>query len=98
MVHSGKNLKEIYTINKKKKIVLKNLENFTVSDQVLIKRNERCFFDLPKFVKLQLLELGIKVDNIHQNYNDCTICNQRFHSYRRSGQDAGRQATIISLL
>ena len=76
---------------------LKNLEGFAFRDQVLIRRNEKHYFDLPKFVKLQLLELDIKVDKIRQNYNDCTICNPEFCSVRRQGETSSRQATIVVL-
>ncbi len=77
---------------------LKNLENSTFLEDVILKKDSLLYLDLPRLVSLQLLDLGVTCREIRTNYNDCTICNQRFHSYRRSGQDAGRQATIISLL
>ena len=75
----------------------KNLENFLFSDEVLLKKDEKLFFNLPRFVELQLLGLGVKKENINKEYNSCTMCDSRFHSFRRDGQDSGRQATVIVL-
>lgn len=74
-----------------------NPEILKYSKDVILKKNNSLFFDLPKFVKLQLLNLGIKEKQIDTSYNLCTICNSNFHSYRRGKESSGRQATIISL-
>ena len=74
-----------------------NLDNSIFLNQVILKRNEKYFFDLPKFVRLQLLDLGVEDHNIRQTYNDCTICNHNFCSYRRDGAAAARQLTVVVL-
>ena len=74
-----------------------NLEFTNFSEEVFLKKGEDVFFDLVRFVKLQLLDLGIKCERIKEEYNACTICNHKFYSYRRQGVLAGRQATIIVL-
>jgi len=76
---------------------LEKLESISFVEDVIFYRDEKTFFNLPKFVGLQLLGLGVKKVNIHKNYNDCTICNTQFHSYRRDDNTTLRQATIISL-
>ncbi|MFC1894393.1 peptidoglycan editing factor PgeF [Candidatus Dependentiae bacterium] len=76
---------------------LNHLENSTFINQVILKRQNKYFFDLPKFVRLQLLDLGIKENNIHQNYNDCTICNTKFCSFRRQNGTSSRQVTVVAL-
>ena len=76
---------------------LKNFENFSFVDQVIFKKEDHLFFDLLKFAELKLLDLGLKIENLHKNYNNCTICDLNFHSYRRDKEQAGRQATIVAL-
>ncbi len=77
--------------------VIKELENFSFADEVVIWHEHGVFFNLPKFNQLQLEALGIKKDAFHVQYNVCTICQDQYHSYRRQGVGAGRQATIIAL-
>jgi polyphenol oxidase len=76
---------------------LENPEILKYSKDVISKKNNPLFFDLPKLANLQLLNLGIKEKQIETSYNLCTICNHTFHSYRRDKERSGRQATIISL-
>ncbi|MBS1988602.1 peptidoglycan editing factor PgeF [Candidatus Dependentiae bacterium] len=63
----------------------------------LIKRNGKVYFDKVLFNKSLLIELGVKPENINQQYNQCTMCTQGFHSHRRSGGLAGRQLTCALL-
>ncbi len=74
-----------------------NLDNSTFSDQVIFNKDNKIFFDIPRFATLQLTELGIPSKNIKKNYKSCTVCDTRFHSHRRNGKEAGRQATIVAL-
>lgn len=59
--------------------------------------NGNHFFNLPLFVQLQLLELGILRTQINTHYNVCTICNNSLYSYRRQGMAAGRQMSVACL-
>ena len=75
----------------------KNLEKYSFFEQTIFKKENGIFFNLPLFAKLQLLQVGIKENNINQNYNDCTICGDRFFSFRRDGSLVGHQVTIVVL-
>ncbi len=75
---------------------LQGLEESVFADQVIINRG-RLFFDLSLLNKLQLLDVGVLPERINDRYNICTICKKFFHSYRRDGKFAGRQATIAVL-
>jgi YfiH family protein len=76
---------------------LENLEDSEFTEQVIFKRDNKTFFNLPRFIKLQLLDLGVKQENIRKQYNSCTICDERFHSYRRDKKTKYRQATVVVL-
>jgi YfiH family protein len=58
---------------------------------------EEVFFDLPGFNKLQLESIGVKKEAFHWGYSICTICDDKFYSYRRQKEQAGRQMTVVSL-
>jgi polyphenol oxidase len=75
----------------------KNLEHLSFNNDILIQKEDSLYFDLPKLVLLQLVEFGISRKDVKIDYNSCTICDLRFHSYRRSNQGVGRQATIVIL-
>ena len=76
-----------------------HLEGFSWVDkqQVFIERNNKLFFDVPRFNQLQLEAAGIKNEAIFTEYNLCTMCNTSFYSHRRDGEAAGRQMTVICL-
>ncbi len=74
-----------------------NISAFWYADRVLKKVNDVVLFDLPLLNTLQLQEMGIHESAISREYNFCTICDHRFFSYRRQGESAGRQMTVISL-
>jgi hypothetical protein len=65
-------------------------------NETFLARDKKYFFDNTKFNYLQLTQAGVK--DISFDHNVCTICDHRYHSYRRSGNSAGRQlsAAIIS--
>jgi len=73
------------------------LNDFSYKNQVLEYRDDKIFFDLPKFNILQLLEVGLSEDQINLDYNHCTICNPNFHSYRRNNFSPNRQPTVAWL-
>lgn len=64
---------------------------------VVQKKDNTLFFDLPRCNQLLLEKVGIKKNAFNLNYNNCTICNNHYFSYRRQGKQAGRQMTVISL-
>ncbi len=59
--------------------------------------NGKYHLDIPAVNKEQLISAGVKIENIeHENF--CTICsNDRFHSYRRDGNESGRMMGVIGL-
>ena len=76
---------------------LEYFEEFEFLDRVIQPRSDGIYFDLPMFNIALLEELGIKRDAINLTYNDCTVCNPKLFSYRRSGQSTGRQMTVVCL-
>jgi len=54
-------------------------------------------FNLTLCNELLLKELGITHKQIDKSYNECTICNDRFCSYRKKPGDYTRQMSIIWL-
>ncbi len=77
--------------------LLASLEAFDYADDVIHYHNDVPFFDLPRFNRLQLQACGVKSEAFHTDYNICTICDPMFYSYRRDGEKAGRQMTVVSL-
>ena len=72
--------------------------NTLVNDKkVLHRKNGKLFFDLPGFNQFLLEAAGIKKNAFCLDYNICTICDNQFFSYRRQGEQAGRQMTIAHL-
>lgn len=65
--------------------------------EVIEERNNSLFFDLPYFNQRQLMLAGIKKEAFCFDYNYCTICDERFFSFRRQGKQAGRQMTVVLL-
>lgn len=77
----------------------RHIEGFSYAHktQVIIERDNKLFFDLSLFNRLQLEAIGINPQAISREYNLCTMCNNQFYSYRRDGENAGRQMTVICL-
>ena len=63
----------------------------------LFERNERVFFDNVAYIQEQLIEMGLKKEQINVENAHCTICNVQFCSYRRQGQLNLRQMSIVAL-
>jgi len=77
---------------------LMNFESFPYAEKAIHKHSdEQLFFDVPGFNRLQLERAGVKKEAFRLDYNICTICDPAFYSYRRQGNQAGRQMTIVSL-
>jgi hypothetical protein len=76
---------------------LEKLSGFPYAYEVIERRDGRIFVNIPKLNLLQLFEAGIQKENVVLDYNQCTICNQKFHSYRRNSESPFRQPTIVWL-
>jgi YfiH family protein len=74
-----------------------HLRNSPYVKKVLTQRDGRLYFDNPGLNKLQLMAAGVNEENINVTEHKCTICNNRFHSYRRAAdkKNYGTQATIV---
>lgn len=58
---------------------------------------EKYFIDLSHANRLQAVSSGVPVENIWLS-DECTFCNaEKFHSYRHSGENAGRQGGFIMM-
>jgi YfiH family protein len=63
----------------------------------LIRRDGKCYFDMPADNRAQALACGISSDRI-RDMGGCTLTEpERYFSYRRDGQASGRMAAFISL-
>ena len=58
--------------------------------------NRKWKIDLHKQIRLQLIESGISVSNIHAS-DICTYESQICHSYRRDGSEAGRMYAFMGM-
>jgi YfiH family protein len=76
---------------------LPNIEKFIYKNEVIIKRDNKLFCDVPLLNKRQLIDLGIAPDQINLDYNLCTLCNHNFHSSRRHGPGYSAQSTVVWL-
>jgi YfiH family protein len=74
-----------------------NLRDCPYKKEVLLTRDGRLYFDNPKLNVLQLVACGVKPENINRAHHACTMCNHRFHSYRRAvdKKSYGTQATVV---
>ncbi len=78
--------------------VISALKKINFLDDVIVKKNNDFYFDLPLLNKKILLQSGVASERINMQYNLCTICNDDFCSYRRKKGDPYRQMSVISLL
>ncbi len=76
---------------------VEQLDNFPYADKVLKRVGDQLMFDLPEFNRKQLRSIGVPKEAFRMQYNICTICDDSFFSYRRQGEEAGRQMTVVSL-
>jgi len=77
--------------------VIAALRRSIAAQNCLTHRDGATFLDLQNLNRSQLLQAGIKADNIDV-INVCTICDRRFFSYRRQGEHAGRFALIAAMV
>ncbi len=59
-------------------------------------KNKQCYLDLAAVNKNQLLDIGLKQENIF-DCGVCTCCNENYFSYRREGEKAGRMISAMML-
>ncbi len=61
----------------------------------LTQKHSKYFFDLAAENKRQLVDCGVKEDNI-ADCGRCTVCeNDRFYSFRKEKDDAGRMVSFL---
>lgn len=75
----------------------KKFQNLTGSNIVTRFKSRTWFLNLSKIALFQLRKLGIKESNIEVS-DICTSCNNRFWSFRRDKQKAGRMINLIGLV
>jgi YfiH family protein len=72
-------------------------EFFRLFPDSITKKGKRYYLDLIKENIGQLVESGVRKDNIFDS-RFCTFCsNELFFSYRREGKDCGRTISLIAL-
>jgi YfiH family protein len=62
----------------------------------LIKRNERIFMDIALINRRQLIDCGVREENIFDP-GFCTFSDNDFFSFRKEAQDAGRLISVVML-
>lgn len=67
-----------------------------MANQTVAMDRDRILFDLPLFCCIRLEEAGVRASAIDFSQNQCTVCNERFCSYRRDSDDM-RQISIVTL-
>lgn len=73
------------------------LDQFNLPEAVHRDADGYYYFDLGFLARSMLINLGVNPTNIDGSHSVCTICNQKYFSFRRQGAQAGRQATIAWL-
>jgi hypothetical protein len=69
--------------------------NFTDDNAFFIQRGDQLFFDLPLLSASLLSVIGLPKTAINEQYNCCTICNDDYFSFRRQGEAAGRNVSVV---
>jgi len=76
---------------------LEQLQDFEFVENVVQRRSDGLYFDIPMFNMVLLEGIGIKKEAFQFEYNDCTVCNKLFYSTRRDGDSAGRNMVVAAL-
>ena len=76
---------------------LSYLQKFSNPSQFLLERDGRLFFDKAACNISQLLAVDILQQNIYSTHLICTICDDRFYSFRRQKSEAGRNISLVWL-
>ena len=80
---------DVYLLFKDK---FKNIDKYTIYKE----NTNKYYIDTINLNKDYLIELGLNKNNIYLS-NLCTMCDDRFHSYRREKENSGRNIAVISL-
>lgn len=64
---------------------------------LIFRKNDKRYFDPIKKAQIELLENGILQNHIDLQHHQCTICHEKYCSYRREREMAGRQPSLIYL-
>jgi polyphenol oxidase len=78
-------------------MILKDKTLARYAEQVFVWEDNVLRFDNGALNFLMFVQAGVLAHNMHTDYSKCTICNGSFHSFRRDGEWAGRQATVVVL-
>lgn len=76
------------------KHILQVEKNIPTDPDISLERQGRIYFDLPLFLLLQAESVGLPASQLSL-ISICTICDDRFFSYRRQKTDSGRQLSFI---
>lgn len=76
---------------------VQQLASFLWVESVIDRRDNKLFFNLPRCNSLLLQDAGVRPASISSAYNECTICNTIFCSYRRDASASCRQLAFIVL-
>jgi YfiH family protein len=69
--------------------------NFPDENKFFVQRGNQLFFNLP-FLNAHLLNAtGLPKTAMNEQYNCCTICNDDYFSFRRQGDAAGRNVSVV---
>jgi YfiH family protein len=66
-------------------------------DQTIRVSGTTYYFDLARYNQILLCNEGAPPESCCFDYNQCTICNPIFCSYRRQRDRAGRQMSVVAL-
>jgi copper oxidase (laccase) domain-containing protein len=67
-------------------------------NKIVPSSNRKIYLDLKKENRSQLLQQGVRENNIEMSAS-CTICEKdMYHSYRRDGRKAGRMMAVICMI
>ncbi len=69
--------------------------NFADGIPFFTQRKDKLFFDLPLLNAHLLNTTGVLKTAINEQYNCCTICNDDYFSFRRQGEAAGRNVSVV---
>ena len=69
-------------------------ERMKAGHQAIVKREFSRFADLRALLAAQLAASGVKSENVAES-KLCTICDGRFFSHRRQGNESGRQVSFV---
>lgn len=76
---------------------IQNLTHFSWTEKVVVQRYNKLFFDMSLCNQLQLFDIGIQPSQIIHQAQECTICDDRFHSHRRDGITSQRNLNLAWL-